>query len=174
MFSFRATASSYVRSLRRRSSAGRGPWPKRDSNFWNWTRVAPKLWKLRIMLLLKPVTIETIAITVATPTTIPRTVRNARSLWVRTARKAKRVFSPNPRRKRPKSFLIPSFRDLTPFGDQTPTALLVPERFDRIEAGRLHRRIQSEEDPHGHRDEQADEHSPQRGLRRQRGESAFN
>jgi hypothetical protein len=51
------------------------------------------------MLLLKPVTIETIAITVATPTTIPRTVSEARSLCARTASSAKRVFSPNPRRR---------------------------------------------------------------------------
>ncbi len=99
MASFNATASSYVRSLRRRSSVGRWPGPKRDSYFWNCTSVAPKLWKFRIMLLLKPVTIDTIAITVATPTTMPSTVRKARSLCVRTARSANRVFSPNPRRR---------------------------------------------------------------------------
>ncbi len=61
------------------------------------TRLAPKLWKLRTMLLLKPVTIETIAMTVATPTTIPRTVNPARSLCRRTASIANRRFSPNPR-----------------------------------------------------------------------------
>src|SRR5437588_10916979 len=51
------------------------------------------------MLLLKPVTMETIAITVATPTTIPRTVRNARNLCARTASRANRMFSPKPRRR---------------------------------------------------------------------------
>jgi hypothetical protein len=51
------------------------------------------------MLLLKPLTIETIAITVATPTTIPRTVSPARSLWARTASIAKRTFSVKPRRR---------------------------------------------------------------------------
>src|SRR5450759_1597804 len=94
-----ASASSQVRSLRFLSLSSRRPGPKRGSNFWNCTSVAPKLWKLRTMLLLKPLMIETIAITVATPTTIPSTVRNARSLCARTARKAKRTFSPNPRRR---------------------------------------------------------------------------
>ena len=51
------------------------------------------------MLLLKPVTIETIAMTVATPTTMPRIVRLARSLCARTASSAKRTFSPKPRRR---------------------------------------------------------------------------
>ena len=82
-----------------RSSSGRWPGPNRCSNFWNWTSVAPKLWKLRIIWLLKPVTIETIAMTVATPTTMPRTVSPARSLWARTASIAKRTFSPKPRRR---------------------------------------------------------------------------
>ena len=45
------------------------------------------------MLLLKPVTIETIAMTVATPTTMPSTVSAARSLCARTASIAKRTFS---------------------------------------------------------------------------------
>jgi hypothetical protein len=98
---FNAKASSSVRSLRRRcaSHSSPRPGPNRGSNFWNCTRVAPKLWKLRTMLLLKPVTMETIAITVATPTTMPSTVRIARSLCARTARKAKRKFSPRPRRR---------------------------------------------------------------------------
>src|SRR5262249_51455596 len=77
------------------------------------------LWKLRIMLLLKPVTIETIAMTVATPTTMPRIVSPARSLWARTAISANRMFSPKPRRNREKNWVIGS---------------LVPQRFDRVEA----------------------------------------
>ena len=87
----RAAASSSVRSLRRSSPSGRGPpGPKRGSYFWTITSVAPKLWKLRTMLLLKPVTIETIAMTVATPTTIPRTV-SAGAQLVRRARRAART-----------------------------------------------------------------------------------
>ena len=86
--------------MRRSSPSGRGPpGPNRGSYFWNSTSVAPKLWKLLTMLLLKPVTIDTMAMTVATPTTMPSTVRDARSLCARTARNAKRTFSPNPRRR---------------------------------------------------------------------------
>src|SRR5262245_46707131 len=51
------------------------------------------------MPLLKPVTIETIAMTVATPTTMPSTVSVARSLCARPASMAKRMFSAKPRRK---------------------------------------------------------------------------
>src|SRR5215470_11999124 len=104
------------------------------------------------MLLLKPVTIETIAITVATPTTMPRIVSPARSLWARTAIRAKRMFSPKPRRNREKNWVIGS---------------LVPQRFDRIEARRFDRRIDPEEDAHRHRHEQAHEHGPERRLGRQ-------
>ena len=80
MDAFKAAASSTVSSRRRCSPSGSPPPPHRTSNFWKVTTVAPKLWKLRTMLLLKPVTIETIAMTVATPTTIPSTVKEARSL----------------------------------------------------------------------------------------------
>src|SRR6266849_9339073 len=132
MLARRAAASSSVRSLRRSSPSGRGPpGPKRGSNFWNCTSVAPKLWKLRTMLLLKPVTIETIAMTVATPTTIPSTVRNARSLCARTARKANRTFSPKPRRRWEKR-------------------LLIPQRLDRRQAARLRGRNPAGKKP-GHR-----------------------
>ena len=51
------------------------------------------------MLLLKPLTIDTIAMTVETPTTMPSTVSEARSLCARTASIAKRMFSPKPRRR---------------------------------------------------------------------------
>ncbi len=67
--------------MRRSSDSGRGPpGPNRGSYFWTITSEAPKLWKLRTMPLLKPVTMETIAMTVATPTTMPRMVSEARSL----------------------------------------------------------------------------------------------
>src|ERR1700682_3489368 len=104
------------------------------------------------MLLLKPVTIDTIAMTVATPTTIPRMVSPARSLWARTARNAKRTFSPKPRRKAPAG---------------AATRLLVPKGFDRIEARGLHGGIEAEEDPDRERDEKSDDHRPRGRLRRQ-------
>jgi len=62
-------------------------------------RLAPNAWKLPITLLLKPVTIATIAITVATPTTIPRIVKLDRSLCSRMALKPNRTFSAKPRRR---------------------------------------------------------------------------
>ena len=49
-------------------------------------------------LLLKPEMMATMAMTVVTPTTMPRMVRPARSLCSRMATRAKRAFSPKPRR----------------------------------------------------------------------------
>src|ERR1700687_6441796 len=90
------------------------------------------------MLLLKPATIDTIAMTVATPTTIPRMVSPARSLCARTARSAKRTFSAKPRRKAPAG---------------AATRLLVPKGFDRIEARGLHGGVEGEADADRERDE---------------------
>src|SRR5262245_53378558 len=81
-----------VRFLRTRSSSERGPPPpKRSSYFWNWMRFAPNACRFPITLLLKPVTIATIAMTVVTPTTMPSVVRPERSLWSRIALRAKRT-----------------------------------------------------------------------------------
>src|SRR5450755_3782795 len=106
------------------------------------------------MLLLKPVTMETIAITVATPTTTPRMVRAARSLWARRARRANRKFSPNPRRNRPDRGAIP--------------LLFVAEGFDGIQTRCLDGRVETEKDSDGHRHKQADQDRPGRRFRRQR------
>src|SRR5437763_14625264 len=106
----RASASSYVRFFRFFSSSLRCPGPKRGSNFWNCTSVAPNDWKLRVTLLLNPTIRETMAMTVATPITMPRMVRNERSLCPKTAVNAKRRFS---------------------------TGLLIAQRLHRRQAGRL-------------------------------------
>ena len=90
----RASASSMVRLRRRFWSSGSGPPPpNRGSNFWNWTRVVPKLLKLSVTAALKPDTKLTMAMTVATPATMPSRVRKLRSFCATMARKAKRTFS---------------------------------------------------------------------------------
>src|SRR5512143_383843 len=110
------------------------------------------------MLLLNPVTIETIAMTVATPTTIPSTVRAARSLWARTARSANRTFSPNPRRRWVKSLLMPSFvsqgldrRQLARLGGGEPAGQQARDRRDSDPD-------QDEREPHLRREDLVDRH----------------
>src|SRR5262245_60925022 len=88
----RASASPWVRFFRRFSSSPCGPpGPKRSSYFLNSMRFAPKVCRLPMMLLLKPVMMATIAITVVTPTTMPRTVSVERSLCSRMDPAAKRT-----------------------------------------------------------------------------------
>src|SRR6266540_1367298 len=103
------------------------------------------------MLLLKPVTIETIAMTVATPTTMPRTVRPARSLWARTASSAKRTFSPKPRRR----------------WVMRPDISFVPQRLDRRQLPGLRRRDQARGEAGQRRHANADQDEGELDLSRE-------
>ena len=61
--------------------------------------MVPKALKLSVTAALKPDTKLTMAMTVATPATMPSRVRKLRSFWETMARKAKRMFSvPMPRK----------------------------------------------------------------------------
>ena len=60
--------------------------------------MVPKALKLSVTAALKPETKLTMAMTVATPATMPSSVRKLRSFWETRARRAKRMFSlPMPR-----------------------------------------------------------------------------
>src|SRR5437870_847520 len=100
-------------------------------------------------LSLNPWIIDTIAMTVMTPTTIPVTVRAERSLWSRIAPSAKRTFS-----------LVP----------RTLTAVsLAPERLDGGQVRRADRRRDAGDEPHarGHAETDKDEERRDaRGKRR--------
>src|SRR5713101_5899762 len=113
----RASASSAVRFFRRRSSSLCGPpGPKRSSYFWISMRLAPKAWRLPITLLLNPVTMATMAITVVTPTTIPRMVSAERSFCSRTDPSAKSTLAEKPRWKAARTAATSGL-----FGWTTPT-----------------------------------------------------
>src|SRR5262245_25579076 len=87
-----------VRFFLRRSSSLRGPpGPNRSSYFWISTRLAPNAWRLPMTFVLNPVMMPTIAITVVTPTTMPRIVSDDLSLYSMIAPTAKRTLLASPR-----------------------------------------------------------------------------
>src|SRR5262249_46204102 len=132
------------------------------------------------MLLLKPSTIETIAITVATPITMPRTVREARSLCARTARSANRTFSPKPRRQCEKKddmlyFLVRASKadvlsldgfNLEPRTSHFALGSLIPQRFHRRQPPRFRGRDQARGQTRYGRDSDAEEDEGEPHLRR--------
>src|SRR5258708_39310635 len=119
-------------------------------------RFAPNACRFPITLLLKPVTIETMAITVVTPTTMPRTVSPERSLCSRRALNANRMFSKNPRRK----VSIKRFMPVSSFPS------FEPERLDRRQLGSRGRRREAREQAGHGRGRDADQHERGLDLRR--------
>src|SRR5262245_15127279 len=150
-----ASASSCVRFLRSRiASASFGPPPNRMSYFWNWTSVDPKRMKSPMTWSLNPWSREIIEMTVMTPTTMPTTVSEERSLWSLIALRAKTTFS-----------LIPSSR--------TRPSLLAAQRLDRRQVGGADRGYEPREETDTRGDTEAHDHQEQRDLgreRRQRGD----
>src|SRR5260221_10141545 len=147
-----ASASSMVRLLRRLSSSLCGPpGPKRSSYLRISMRLAPKVWRLPMMLLLKPVTMATIAITVVTPTTIPRTVRVERSLCSRMELAEKRTLPAKPRMNGTQAL--------------SRASSLIPQRLHRGELGRGGRGRQAGREARDRRRREADQDEAQLHLR---------
>src|SRR2546428_814958 len=80
------------------------------------------------MLLRRPVRIEAIAITVATPMTMPRTVRKLRNLWARTVPSAMTIVSVG-----------------SHFGSLILFLSVLAQCHDRIQSRRFVRRINTED-----------------------------
>src|SRR4030095_7774861 len=77
-----AFASSRVNFFRFNTSGGNRP-PTVGGMRWTKIKLDPRSWICDAMLLFSPLMIDDIPITVATPMTTPRTVKNDRSLFLR-------------------------------------------------------------------------------------------
>src|SRR5438874_13330485 len=93
-------------------------------------RFDPRSWICEEMLLFRPLMMEDIPITVATPITTPSTVRNDRSLFLRRESSASRRIS------------------------------LIAKRHDGIQIGRLRCRIDPEEQTDARRNSKAERYRP--------------
>src|SRR5262249_36104397 len=147
--------SPWVRFFRCLSSSFWGPpGPKRSWYFRTSRRLAPKVWRLPMMLLLKPVTMATIAITVVTPTTMPSTVSVDRSLCSRMDPAAKRTLPAKPRTNGAQPRSVP----------REARGSLIAQRLHRRESRRGRRRRQAGQHPRDGRGEDPDQDEP--GLHR--------
>src|SRR5262249_59800784 len=96
----------------------------------------------------RPPITDTMTTSEVVPSTMPTSVSIDRSLWA--------VISPIEVRIDSRTF-----------------TLLVPQGFDRVQPGRLHRGVEAEHDPHHDREGEAGEHDPRRPLHRLVGEASY-
>src|SRR5713101_7974177 len=149
-----ASAWATVIFLRARISGESGPKLKLG-HFWIWNTPAPSWPMVWLNERCSPSSSAIMATTVKTPITMPRSVRNERSLW------AERVASAR-RRSSDRACTARAVRSRHPWcsagGAAGRTASLIPQRLDRVQERRGERRPDAEDGPQQDRAQAAPDH----------------